>query len=308
MRAITMTDKPRRADTSPYWESAIVATGNRRADDPHASDTRSTSEIIAAYIDGQRNEDATGSLATVHYRGGPEEFRAGLELLSSTDPHERAAGADVLAQLGWRDRTFLEESVDALLRALRDPEDSVVQSAIFALGHRESPRAITALLPFVEHRCADFRYAAVHGLMPHDTPIVVDALTKLLRDADRDVRDWATFTLGSQFESDSPALRAALRERVEDSDPEIRGEALRGLARRGDKTIAPAILRDLEGEFHGDWAVEAAALLGDSQFLSALRDLHARLRGENAVYFRGSVESAIAACEGRRAEDNLTLQ
>ena len=81
---------------------------------------------------------------------------------------------------------------------------------------------------------ADVRYAAVHGLMPHDIPKVVAALAKLSRDSDRDVRNWATFTLGSQFESRSPTLCTALQKRVTDPDPEIRGEALVGLARRGD--------------------------------------------------------------------------
>jgi HEAT repeat protein len=303
-----MTDKPRRADTGPYWASAVIATNTRRADDPRASDTRSTSEIIAAYINSQPDEDATNSLATVHYRGGPEEFRAGMELLTSSDAGERAAGADVLAQLGWQDRTFLEESVDALLRALRDPEDSVVQSVIFALGHRASPRAIDGLLAFVDHPSADFRYAAVHGLMPHDTPVVVEALARLSRDADRDVRDWATFALGSQFESDSPTLRSALRERLNDTDPEVRGEALVGLARRGDTSIAPAVQRELEGEFHGDWAVQAAGLLGDPRFLPALRQLKQRLAAKDAVYFGGTVQDAISACEGRRAEDSGTIQ
>ena len=188
-----MADKPRRADTGPYWDSAVIAESTRRSDDPRASDKRSTSEVIAAYLEGRKNDDATPSLATVHYRGGPEEFQAGIELLASADPRERSVGADVLAQLGWRDRTFLEESVDALLRALRDPEPSVAQSVIFALGHRASPRAIEPLLAFVDHPSADFRYATVHGLMPHDTPVVVQALAKLSRDADRDVRDWATF-------------------------------------------------------------------------------------------------------------------
>lgn len=184
----------------------------------------------------------------------------------------------------------------------------MVQSAIFALGHRESPRAIEALLPFVEHPCADFRYASVHGLMPHDTPTVVDALIRLCRDADRDVRDWATFTLGSQFESDSPSLRAALHERLTDVDPEIRGEALRSLARRRATGITSLVQHELEGEFHGDWAVEAAELLCDSQFLPVLRRLYERLDGANAVYFLGSVQSAIAACEGRLSIANSTLQ
>jgi len=231
-----------------------------------------------------------------------------MELLASKDPHERAVGADVLAQLGWRDRTFLEESVDALLHALSDSDPSVVQSAIFALGHRASPRAIDALMQYVDHPSADLRYAAVHGLMPHDTPGVVEALARLSRDDDRDVRDWATFALGSQIESDSETLRAALHERVSDTDPEVRGEALRGLARRRDTSIASAVQRELEGEFHGDWAVEAAALLGDPRFLPALRELSERFSGKDAVYFRESVQDAIAACEGRRPKGIQTIQ
>jgi HEAT repeat protein len=303
-----MTDKMRRADAETYWASSVIGEGKRDAGDPRAFDTRTTAEIIAAYIEGQRNDDAGPSLSTVHYRGGEPEFRAGIELLASDDPRERAVGADVLAQLGWQDRAFLDESVDALLSALCDPDDLVVQSAIFALGHRASPRAIAALLPFVDNPSADFRYAVVHGLMPHDTPQVVETIAKLSRDTDRDVRNWATFTLASQFDSDSPAVRGALHERLAESDPEIRGEALVGLARRRDTTIAPAILRELEGDFHGDWAIEAAGLLGDSRFLPALIELGQQLTGENAVYFRGSLQAAIAACEGRRGESSSTLQ
>jgi HEAT repeat protein len=304
-----MAHDSRRAETLPYWASAVDSASARRVDDPRASETRSTSEIIAAYLARPDDPDAVALLATLHYRGGPEEFRAGSALLASADPRERAAGADILGQLGWQDRTFLDESVDALLRALHDPADEVVQSAMFALGHRESERAIEDLLPFCDHASADFRYASVHGLMPHDVPVVVDALIRLSCDTDRDVRDWATFTLASQFESDSPSLRAALHERLTDSDPEVRGEALLGLARRGEAAIAPMILCELEGEFHGDWAVEAAELLGDAQFLPALKRLWERLDARDAEYFRASVQDAISACEsGQEGADGLSLK
>lgn len=136
----------------------------------------------------------------------------------------------------------------------------------------------------------------------------VDALAMLSRDAVRDLRNWATFALGSQLESDSPELRAALYNRINESDPEIRGEALLGLARRRDVTIAAAVQRELEGEFHGDWAVEASQLLGDPRFLPTLRGLDERPAGPDAAYFRGSVREAIAACEGRRPEVGETFQ
>ena len=303
-----MKDNRRRAETAPYWDSAVEVTGPRRSDHRRASDTRSTSELISAYLQTSDDSEAADLITTIQYRGGAEEFREGLGLLASKDARERAAGAEILGQLGWQDRTFLEESVDALLGALTDTDDQVLQSVIFGLGHREDPRAVEALLPFVDNPSADIRYAAVHGLMPHDVPGVVDALAKLSRDRDRDVRNWATFTLGSQFESQSPALCAALQERLTDPDPEIRGEALVGLARRGDVSIAPIVLHELEGEFHGDWAVEAAGLLADPRFVPALGALLVRLEGEDVVYFRGSVESAIAACEGRRAHGSPSLQ
>jgi HEAT repeat protein len=140
-------------------------------------------------------------------------------------------------------------------------------------------------------------------------PVVVDALIRLSSDTDRDVRDWATFTLARQFESDSPSLRAALHERLTDSDPEVRGEALLGLARRGESAIAPMILRELEAELHGDWAVEAAKLLGDAQFLPALARLWERLDARDAEYFRASVQDAISACEsGREGADGSSLK
>ncbi len=127
-----------------------------------------------------------------------------LALLASKDPRERAAAAEILGQLGWQDRTFLDESVDALLGALSDADGHVLESVIFALGHRADPRVIEELLAFVDSPSAEIRYAVVHGLMPHDEPKVVDALAKLSRNFDRDVRNWATFALGSQFESSSP--------------------------------------------------------------------------------------------------------
>ncbi len=102
-----MTDKPKRADTEQYWASSVVGEGRRKAGDPRPFDTRTTAEIVAAYMEGRRNDDATSSLSTVHYRGGNTEFRTGMQLLASNDPMERAIGADVLAQLAGTTEHFL---------------------------------------------------------------------------------------------------------------------------------------------------------------------------------------------------------
>ena len=70
----------------------------------------------------------------------------------------------------------------------------------------------------------------------------------------------------------------------------------------------PIVQLELDGEFHGDWAVEAAGLLADPGFLPVLKGLLVRLKGEDVVYFLGSIESAIAACEGRRVYESHSLQ
>jgi len=303
-----MKNNSRNADTMLGWSSALEASAPARFDSRRASDNRRTSQIIAAYLQTSDELEACDLLATVQYRGGHEELHTGVSLLNSSDPRERIAGAAILGQLGWQDRTFLKESVDALLCALRDPDSQVVESALFALGHRADPRALDELLRFVDYPSADMRYASVRALMPHDTPRVVDALAKLSRDSDRDVRNWATFALGSQLESSSPPLRAALLERLTDEDPEIRGEALLGLARRGETSIVSALQRELDGELHGEWAAEAAASLGDPRLLPALRRLHARLECQDAAGFRSTVQSAITACEGKLGGGTLTLQ
>lgn len=291
-----MADQRRPIDTVESWNRAYLATGSRADAGAYAQEWRSTEELVATYA-ADPTEDAAGQgLTAVHWRGGSTEFEAGLRLLRSDIARERGAGADVLAQLGWADRTFLEPSVDALLQLLEDPDIGVIQSAAIALGHRGSPRAIVPLLALASHPEAQVRDGVVFGLMPHQTPECAAAMIRLSADDDRAVRDWATFVLGSQFTIDTPELRAALHARVDDTDAEVRGEALVGLAKRRDQAIVDRVRAELAGEFHGIWAVEAAEELADATLAPELRLLRARLGGEEPEYFRDAIDRAIAAC------------
>jgi HEAT repeat protein len=72
------------------------------------------------------------------------------------------------------------------------------------------------------------------------------------------VRDWATFALGTQCDADGPEIRKALADRLRDTDDEVRGEAMVGLARRGDTTVIDCVAEALESPDPGQLIFDAA--------------------------------------------------
>ena len=234
-------------------------------------------------------------VGTMHERGGATEFEAASRLVASTDPIERALGCDILGQLGWG-KAFVEESVGLLIERLADTNERVISSALSALGHRRSLRAIEPALALVDHPKADIRIGVVRPLSCQEDRRATDALIKLSRDTDRDVRDWATFGLGSMCAADYSELRDALRERLTEVDAEIRSEAMEGLARRKDTGVIPAIIAALESDDVIAGYLSAAIEAADPVLLPALMKLQAHVRPDEEDYWVGMLHDAISAC------------
>ena len=271
-------------------------------DYPYQKELRTSEELARCFIDQRWDtDDGMHALTILHYRGGQEEFDIGRRYAESRDAWERAAGADILAQLGAAEKTFCEESVDLLIPLLKDSDPAVVYSAGVALGHRNDPRAIGPLLSLIDHADAKIRYGVVAGLSKHDQPEAIAGLIRLSADSDDSNRDWATFGLARMTAVDTPALREALLARLTDADPEIRGEAMIGLAQRGDERVYSAVERELRGEFYGDWSVEAAELLAKREWLPLLEAQWKTLSTEDGAAFAPAFEAAIAACRQAKA-------
>jgi HEAT repeat protein len=242
-------------------------------------------------------DDSKVSLALLHLRGGEEEFSLGKGYCSSNDPGDRAVGADILAQLGWSDQTFLPESVDILIGLLDDPDDYVVYCAALGLGHRAEISAVPHLLKHVDHSDSLVRYGVVHGLSGHDDSRAIDALIRLARDDDHDVRNWAVFGLGSRIDADSPEIREALRQALRDSNHEIRGEALVGLAKRGDSSVVPELLNEWRRDNVSILSIEAAEESRDSRLYIRLKQFTEILPLDYDPYFASRLADAIESCK-----------
>jgi hypothetical protein len=97
---------------------ALASTSVKTPDAREASDPRSTQNLVNLYLADPETEEAGYALSIIQYRGGAAEFRIAADYALSADANKRRVAADILAQLGWQERAFQEESVQILIGLL----------------------------------------------------------------------------------------------------------------------------------------------------------------------------------------------
>ncbi len=171
------------------------------------------------------------------------------------------------------------------------------------VGEHWDPRVATLLLRFVDDEDARIRWQAVVSL-PHtrdgeltpEDPVVV-ALVRALDDPDADVRDWAACGLGAMLDVDSPRIRDALARHCYDDDgSDTAGEALVGLARRGDPRAIPRLMELLADPRTGNLIVEAAGETADPRLLPLLLALKQQGWEQDDEPRPEVLDEAIARC------------
>ena len=257
----------------------------------------STAELLSRVAavsceDESRESDELWALVhELRRRGDVEIFRAAVGWSTAEAPALRCLSADLLGQLGHEQSyPFATESAPTLAKLMGDADPGVIACALIAFGHlRLGDTAFIADL--ASHPDARVRHAVAVCLGPREEETATRTLTLLSRDDDRDVRDWATFGLGSMSVADSPAVHEALTARLGDSDHEVRGEAMVGLARRKVRQVIPAVLAELRGTA-SVLAIEAAGELADPIFVPELEQLLLANPGD------GGISAALEQCRG----------
>jgi len=257
-----------------------------------------TEDLFALAL--QRAAKRTGRHVTgeLQRRGTRAIFDFAASCCADAEPRIRCLGADILGQLGWGNDCFLDESIEHLRRLLDDANPDVLNTAAVALGHRHSRTAVPQLARLSGHPRFEVRLGVAFGLSCLDDPLALATLITLTHDRSRQVRNWATFGLARQTGADSDAIRAALIERLRDSDPEIRSEALEGLAVRRHPDAFTWIQAALAENDIISGYLEAAAALGDSALLPSLISIRDRCPTGPATndYFVSVLHDAIRKC------------
>lgn len=267
--------------------------------------------LIEAALSGLDDEQedregpATGwrAVSLLRGRGDPATLAAAIGLCGSTEEKRRRLGAAILGQLGNScdapGGVFREERYQALEALLliemgTTARPDVLGDVCVALGHLDDDRAIAIALKLAGHEDAEVRFGVVMALSGHDDEAAISGLIALSSDSEDDVRDWAAFSLGQQIETDTDAIRAALHARVTDSNPDVRVEAIAGLARRKDRTVTLALINELSIALATP-LFDAACDLADPalcEVLLAARDIGAPWDSVT----RESWQDALAAC------------
>ena len=224
--------------------------------------------LVLFAADRRRDDDDVFDRLAALVRQDPvAALEAGEELLGSDDPDRREIGVHMIGVAAEIEGGLRERALPPLRRVLaQDTDAGPISAAIVKLAHVDDVDSHDAIVAFASHPDELVRHAVASALpsVGLDEPALA-ALRALSRDPDEDVRNWATFGLGRQYEGDDPESRAALFARVEDPHDDTRTEAIWGLAFRHDERVRPHLLRELAEPDACDLIREAAELLGVSE-------------------------------------------
>lgn len=245
----------------------------------------SVDELFGVVVREQDDDARWNAIQALHALGTREVFERAVQLCLANAAGERIAGADILGQLN----AFSDDAMHTLVAMLEDGDEKVVEAAVHALGQRQDARTIDALARVAVHDASNVRWAVATAL----EDLIADeraerVLLTLMRDADTSVRDRATFAVGSLSDHDTPRIRAALVERLNDDDRCVANEAALGLARRRDARAIPYLAVAVES-LNGEELDEAVDEITSPDMLHELvkaRDAMGEARGLSTLIER----------------------
>ena len=215
----------------------------------------------------------------LHTRGEKATYQKAVELCTSSHDEHRDLGAVLLGQLGTPEMPYAKESAPLLIDLVEnDSSDEVRESAIYGIGHLQLAKGVTAVGKFVCSPNKRIRKAIAFAFGRTGGFEAVQSLVQLCKDKDEDVRNWAAFGLrmlnSEEVKYDSSEMRNVLVSLLNDSNSEIREEAICALALLKDGHVFEHIEAGLNSEDISFQIIEAAGDLGDIRFLPRLRELH----------------------------------
>jgi len=205
---------------------------------------------------------------------------------------ERSIMADVLGGFENAGAGISTKCVELLKSTIRHEENPSVLLHLLAALSNHSFNDTSDIRALANHPDCEVRRSVTRALVSHKDDQTTATLIQLSRDTDAGVRDWATFGIGTMNDNDTPEIREALYDRLNDLDEDTRSEAIVGLAERRDSRVLEALKQELLSPTFQTIILEAAEKMACPSLLPVLIDLRPYLSEQPDP----ELESAIAAC------------
>lgn len=232
-------------------------------------------KLLFRLINNKTNKSYWDTIFALRKRPSEELFFKCVELTKSKDPKIRSIGIDILAQLGLPPRPFLKETLKLYFELLHiEKEPKVVMALLYAIGHNNeklSKNQIEKLCSFINTDNNLIKEGLVNSLLGIDELIAIETLIKFSSDKLSDIRNWATFGIGTQIERNNKSIREALWHRVNDKHQETKLEAIVGLALRKDVRINEIIKIELHNGEYSTLLFDAIIETKNKEFLPLLK-------------------------------------
>ncbi|MVO09989.1 hypothetical protein GOQ30_12530 [Flavobacterium sp. TP390] len=235
-----------------------------------------TSEkIFTRLLNNRTQKTFWENIRELRNRPNKDVYDKAFKLASSEIEKEKIIGIYVLAQLGFDPRFQQDKTVDLYFKLLENEKSPKVISAILSsISHNNenlNEKQILKLIEFKTHKFVNVKFELTLALSCLENENAIKTLIELSNDKDSDIRNWATFGIGTQLNNDSKEIRNALWNRVTDNDEATKLEAISGLAKRKDKKVKNILKTELENiDQNGLLILESIEVFNDQDFIPLL--------------------------------------
>lgn len=236
----------------------------------------SNDKIFIRLLKNKSNKNYWNYISELRKRKSKDIFDKSIILTESEIAKERVIGIDILGQFGYP-RLHKKLILKLFFRVLKNEKDeNVLRSLFYGIGHNNedlSSKEIDLICSFKKHKSSEIRYSLAFALLTKEESKAIETLIELSKDRNPKIRDWATFGIGTQIETDNKIIRESLWERINDNDENTKFEAILGLAKRKDENIKAVLKNELQkNDEFSSLIAEAIEELNDKDFIILLEE------------------------------------
>lgn len=236
----------------------------------------SNEKLFDRLLNNKSNKNYWKYIGELRKRTEKSVFEKSCELTKSKIVKEKIIGINILAQFGYP-RLHKKEILKIYFDLIKTETDkNIISAVLYGIGHNNenlTDKQIDVICSYQDHKSINIRHSLIHAILGIDKSKTINTLIQLTKDKDTTIRDWATFGIGTQIETDNEPIRNALWERVTDKDKKTRHEAIVGLAKRKDENIKEVLKKELlEIDNSGALILEAIEELHDKEFIILLNE------------------------------------